>query len=131
MREVASIGAHRGGVTDLHWYKGGAAGSETDIDMKGSRTVNSHGKEDADPDANTDSDDTSISPTWAGTFLVSGGFDRNVNVFSADDWALCKSLSGHSGNVLSVDVTDDARWIASSGNDRTVKLWAREDVLGT
>lgn len=62
-----------------------------------------------------------------GTFFVSSGFDKNINIFSADDWALAKTLSGHSGNVLSVDVSADARWIASCGHDRTVKLWGFED----
>ena len=41
--------------------------------------------------------------------------------------ALAKSLSGHSGNVLSCDVSRSGRWIASSGHDRTVKLWGCDD----
>ena len=32
---------------------------------------------------------------------------------------------GHAGTVLATDVTADGRWIASSGRDRTVKVWAR------
>ncbi|KAG9840571.1 hypothetical protein KCU68_g9031, partial [Aureobasidium melanogenum] len=69
-------------------------------------------------------------PKKSGTFFVSAGFDKNVKIFSADDWALCKSLSGHSGHVLSTDVTSDAKWIVSSSYDRTVKLWARDDMQG-
>jgi U4/U6 small nuclear ribonucleoprotein PRP4 len=53
-----------------------------------------------------------------------------VNIFSADDWALCKSLTGHDQTVLGVDVTADSKWIASCGRDRTVKLWARDDMEG-
>ncbi|KAF2151294.1 U4/U6 small nuclear ribonucleoprotein [Myriangium duriaei CBS 260.36] len=106
MRETASIGAHKGGVTDLRWYKG----------MDGPVNYDSNAMSDG------------LEPKKAGTFFVSSGFDRNVNIFSSDDWALCKSLSGHSGNVLSTDVTNDARWIVSSSFDRTVKLWARDDM---
>jgi len=109
MKETASIGAHKGGVTDLRWYKG----------MDG--PMNQHGDMDG-------IDVTDPKPAKAGTFFVSGGFDKNVNIFSSDDWVLCKSLSGHSGNVLAVDVTADAKWIASSSHDRTVKLWARDDM---
>jgi U4/U6 small nuclear ribonucleoprotein PRP4 len=69
-----------------------------------------------------------VQPRKSGTFFISSGFDKNVNIFSADDWALVKSLSGHSGNVLSVDVSDDAKWIASSGHDRTVKLWGIDNA---
>ena len=63
-------------------------------------------------------------------FFVTSGFDKNVNIFSADDWALVQTLSGHSGNVLSVDASMDGRWIASCGHDRTVKLWGRNDGAG-
>ncbi|KAG8628536.1 hypothetical protein KVT40_004409 [Elsinoe batatas] len=109
MRETASIGAHRGGVTDLRWYKG----------LDGPVNWNPE-----------DSMSDELSPRKAGSFFVSSGFDKNVNIFSSDDWVLCKSLTGHSGNVLSVDTTSDAKWIVSSGYDRTVKLWARDDMEG-
>ncbi|KAF2099595.1 U4/U6 small nuclear ribonucleoprotein [Rhizodiscina lignyota] len=110
VRELASIGAHKGGVTDVRWFQG------TDGPASG---VGVHKDEKGD-----------VVPKKAGTFFVSCGFDKNVNIFSADDWALCKTLSGHSGNVLSADVTTDGKWIVSSGHDRTVKLWARDDGEG-
>ena len=106
VRSTGGIGAHKNVVSDLLWYKGGdlpAENGSMDIDEEPKRK---HAQ-----------------PKKAGTFFVTSGFDKNVNVFSADDWSLVKSLSGHSGNVLSVDVSDDARWIASCGHDRTVKLW--------
>ncbi|OJD29275.1 serine threonine-protein kinase prp4 [Diplodia corticola] len=110
VREMGNIGAHRGGVTDLRWFKGidGPANGYTPVKDEGGN----------------------MQPKKAGTFFVSCGFDKNVRIFSADDWALCKTLSGHSGNVLSTDVSHDARWICSSGHDRTVKLWARDDGEG-
>ena len=114
VRGVGGIGAHNGNVADLRWFKG--IDGEHDmsaIDMKMENGVKQE-----------------VAPRRAGTFFVSGGFDKNVNIFSADDWSLAKSLSGHSGNVLSVDVSQDARWIASSGHDRTVKLWGRDDGGG-
>jgi U4/U6 small nuclear ribonucleoprotein PRP4 len=94
------IGAHKSVVSDLRWYKG-------DGEM---------------PTAGT--------PKKAGTFFVSSGFDKNINIFSADDWALVQSLSGHTGNVHSVDVERRGRWIVSGGYDRTVKLWGRNDMEG-
>ena len=62
-------------------------------------------------------------PSTAGTFVISGGFDKNVLITSADDWIPVRRLEGHSGHVLSCDVTGDAKWIVSGGYDRTVKLW--------
>ncbi|KAI9769635.1 MAG: hypothetical protein M1840_003872 [Geoglossum simile] len=110
VRAVGGVGAHRGVVSDLRWFKGldnPAVGRRPETDEK-----------------------EEVKPKKSGTFFVSCGFDKNVNIFSADDWALAKTLSGHSGNVLSVDVSSDGKWIASSGHDRTVKLWGREDGAG-
>ncbi|ETN37144.1 uncharacterized protein HMPREF1541_08134 [Cyphellophora europaea CBS 101466] len=114
VRATGGLGAHSGNVSDLRWFKGldgGDVSSIVDVNM----------------DNGTKEERT---PRKAGTFFVSSGFDKNVNIYSADDWALAKQLSGHSGNVLSVDVSNDARWIASSGHDRTVKLWSRNDMEG-
>jgi U4/U6 small nuclear ribonucleoprotein PRP4 len=122
---TGSVGAHRSVVSDVRWYKG--------TDLATSYLPSTHAQ-------NGDSMDTGSTPNGstpppqrttpeprkAGTFFVTAGFDRNVNVFSADDWSLVKSMSGHSDKVLSVDISDDAKWIASASHDRTVKLWGIE-----
>jgi U4/U6 small nuclear ribonucleoprotein PRP4 len=113
IRKVAyagGVGAHKSVVSDLRWFKGiddPAEGGVLKTDEKGDKI-----------------------PKKAGTFFVSSGFDKNVNIFSADDWGLVQSLSGHTGNVQSVDVSRDARWIVSGGYDRTVKIWGRNDGRG-
>jgi len=113
VRNLGGIGAHNGNVSDLRWFKGIDGDTTTSLDVSMEDGVKN---------------DTQ--PCKAGTFFVSSGFDKNVNIFSADDWSLAKQLSGHSGNVLSVDVSQDSKWIASSGHDRTVKLWGRDDGEG-
>ena len=118
VRNSGSVGAHNGNVSDLRWFKG--------IDAEASMFNHSNGH-DVDME---DDEKSSVQPRKAGTFFVSSGFDKNVNIFSADDWALVKQLSGHSGNVLSCDVSADSKWIASGGHDRTVKLWGKENGEG-
>jgi len=115
VRCVSSFGAHKSVVSDLRWFKGLDASFENSNSFMQSQ-------KDARPDQ--------IRPKKAGTFFVSGGFDKEVNVFSADDWAKVKTLSGHSGNVLGVDVDRSGKWVASCGHDRTVKLWGRDDGEG-
>ena len=117
VRSTGGVGAHRGVVSDLRWFKGGGQASSDehaadDVPDRESTTTTT-----------TTTTTTDVRPCRSGTFFVSSGFDKNVNIFSADDWALVKTLSGHSGNVLSADVSSDGRWIASGGHDRTVKLW--------
>jgi U4/U6 small nuclear ribonucleoprotein PRP4 len=110
MRYSGGVGAHRSVVSDLRWYQGfddPAQGVPPKVDESGNTL-----------------------PKKSGTFVVSSGFDKNINIFSADDWALVASLSGHTGNINSVDVSRDAKWIVSGGLDRTVKLWGRNDGAG-
>lgn len=47
----------------------------------------------------------------SGSFLVSGGYDGMVKIFSADDWQQVKVMSSEgdgSGKVMSVDVSSGA-----------------------
>ena len=123
VRETASIGAHKGGVSDLRWFKGTDGPISGNLPQKTTADVTM-----TNGDANEEEGE--IQPKKSGTFFVSAGFDKAVNIFSADDWALCKSLTGHDGTVLSTDVTSEAKWIVSCGRDRTVKVWGREDGVG-
>ncbi|KKZ65036.1 serine/threonine-protein kinase PRP4 [[Emmonsia] crescens] len=129
VRCTGGVGAHRGVVSDLRWYKGTESASSylPSISLQDQNDVAIDNPVTLSTPVGDQSSSSSLSqpvqPKKSGTFFVSSGFDKNVNVFSADDWSLVKSLSGHSGNVLSVDVSDDVKWIASCGHDRTVKLW--------
>ncbi|KAI2461781.1 hypothetical protein LOY97_000907 [Ophidiomyces ophidiicola] len=125
VRGTSGVGAHKGVISDLRWYKGTQTSSshlcslppgELNGDLNGNTGLVNH-------DQMTSQ---TMQPKKSGTFFVTGGFDKNVNIFSADDWSLVKSLSGHSGNVLGVDISNDSKWIASCGHDRTVKLWGIE-----
>ncbi len=59
-----------------------------------------------------------------GAFLVSGGADRLVKVWSlADPAAKPRVLEGHSGHVLDVAVTPDGKTILSAGAEGVLKSW--------
>ncbi|KAK4702268.1 U4/U6 small nuclear ribonucleoprotein PRP4, partial [Phenoliferia sp. Uapishka_3] len=65
----------------------------------------------------------------SGSFLVTGGYDGMVKVWSADDWQLVKSMtSDAAGKVMSIDVSSDARFLASAEYSRTFKLWSNPNV---
>ncbi|PHH90806.1 hypothetical protein CDD83_2605 [Cordyceps sp. RAO-2017] len=107
VQRTGGIGAHNSIVSDMRWFKGlddPLDGTPPGVDDKGAQM-----------------------PKKSSTFFVSSGFDHNVKIFSADDWTLIQTLSGHTGPVTSVDYSRDGRWIVSGGHDRTVKLWGRPD----
>ncbi|KAI0526035.1 WD40-repeat-containing domain protein [Xylaria bambusicola] len=110
VQRTGGIGAHSSAVSDLRWFKGlddPLLGTPPSTDEKGNQL-----------------------PKKSGTFFVSSGFDRKVNIFSADDWSLVQTLEGHTGPVASVDVSRDGKWIVSGGHDKRVNLWGRNDGEG-
>ncbi|KKY38348.1 putative u4 u6 small nuclear ribonucleoprotein prp4 [Diaporthe ampelina] len=67
-------------------------------------------------------------PKKSATFFATCGFDRKINVYSMDDYSLISSLESHTAPVSSVDISRDGRWIVSGSHDRTIKLWARNEM---
>ncbi|KAI8387502.1 WD40-repeat-containing domain protein [Blakeslea trispora] len=65
----------------------------------------------------------------AGLYLTTAGYDGCVKIWSGDDFQMIKSLDGHDGKVMGVDISKDNKFIASSGFDRTFKLWADENLV--
>jgi WD40 repeat protein len=66
--------------------------------------------------------------------VASGGGDRNVLVWSADDGTLAtKPLLGHLGSVMSVKFGSDASLLVSGGEDRVILTWrlSAEEKKGT
>ena len=62
----------------------------------------------------------------SGEILVSSSYDGAVRVWRTRDWKMLKELRGHDGKVMSVDISGEERHIATSGFDRTFKIWAHE-----
>ncbi|KAL7418950.1 transcription initiation at TATA-containing promoter protein [Cryptotrichosporon argae] len=55
--------------------------------------------------------------------LLTTSDDATLSLFRTSDWALLKSLKGHSGRVNHVDVHPTGRVALSVGKDRTLKMW--------
>ncbi|RXK37655.1 hypothetical protein M231_05067 [Tremella mesenterica] len=55
--------------------------------------------------------------------LVSTSVDATLSLFRTSDWALLKSLKGHSGRVNDVDIHYTGRVALSVGKDQTLKMW--------
>lgn len=59
----------------------------------------------------------------SGLFLVTAGFDCNVRIWSADEWALIRNLATDAGKVMSVDISPNSKFIASASYSRSFHLF--------
>ena len=64
----------------------------------------------------------------SGLYLASAGYDGFVKLWSADDWQLLRTLPTDGGKVMSVDLSSDAKLLASGTYNRNFQLFAPEEL---
>ncbi len=75
------------------------------------------------------------SPNWvavdrSGTLVATGSLDGTVRIGSASGGEPYLFF-GHKGSVDSLAFSADSRWLATGGDDRTIRLWPVPDVKKT
>ena len=65
----------------------------------------------------------SVTFSLDGTFLVSGGDDKNVKLWDVQTGGVVRTFCGHVNDVLSVSISPDCTTIASGSHDNTIRLW--------
>ncbi|KAJ2229355.1 hypothetical protein H4R99_003305 [Coemansia sp. RSA 1722] len=124
---IYQIPAHKSMVTDLSFFHANLSSFSENKDKMAVDVSDSLSMDvSADSYAENDSSDMERLRN-DGQYLVTASNDGMVNIWSVGDWKLQKSLAGHVGKVLSVDISGDGNYIVSAGYDRTFKLWGPED----
>lgn len=62
----------------------------------------------------------------SGQYIVSSSYDGTAKIWASKTWQPLKTLSGHDGKVMAVDISPDGSHIATASYDRTYKLWSPE-----
>ncbi|CAL8123468.1 unnamed protein product [Orchesella dallaii] len=58
-----------------------------------------------------------------GQFVATSSYDKTVKLWLCKTWQPLKTLQGHDGKVMCVDLSPDGEFIVTSSFDRTFKLW--------
>jgi U4/U6 small nuclear ribonucleoprotein PRP4 len=61
---------------------------------------------------------------------VSSSYDNIVKIWAHPVWGPLKTLAGHEGKVMGLDISPDLKYIATVSYDRTFKLWSSESQIG-
>jgi WD40 repeat protein len=70
-----------------------------------------------------ESDMTCLDIEMAGTHFVSGGADKNMNVWHYDNGKLVSSGKGHSGTINKVRISPDQNTVVSVGSEGGIFMW--------
>lgn len=62
----------------------------------------------------------------SGNYLVTAAYDNTAKIWCHPSWSPMKTLAGHVGKVMGLDVSADGQLIATCSYDRTFKLWISE-----
>ncbi|TSL28223.1 U4/U6 small nuclear ribonucleoprotein Prp4 [Bagarius yarrelli] len=61
-----------------------------------------------------------------GHYLLTGAYDNLAKVWTHPGWSPLKTLAGHEGKVMGLDLSPDGQLIATCSYDRTFKLWVAD-----
>ena len=65
-----------------------------------------------------------------GGYLLSTGYDNICRIWSATTFQRIATLTGHEGRIMGGDIAaDGSHTIASVAYDKTIKIWAPDEVL--
>ena len=107
LKSIYTIPAHKSAISDLKFFHSTPTSTPTSIPSTAVPRAFSKLPVFADDVRDPiEVDGQKFDMPLSGSFLVSGGYDGMIKIWSADDWQLVKSMtSDAAGKVMSVDVS--------------------------
>ncbi len=66
-------------------------------------------------------------------FLVSGGWDHSLKIWSVQTGQIYRNLRGHENSITAIAITPDSQFVVSGSVDSSVKIWSAQtgEILHT
>ncbi|TCD71836.1 hypothetical protein EIP91_003179 [Steccherinum ochraceum] len=132
LKALYTIPAHLSNVADIRFFRSDHIPFHPSLSSSSSAK-----KEDADMDTDTPEKPSAAANQEqaeqdyhyrSGLYFASAGYDGLVKLWSADDWQLLRTLPTDGGKVMSVDLSSDAKLLASGTYNRNFQMFAPEDL---
>ncbi|KAH8093288.1 WD40-repeat-containing domain protein [Cristinia sonorae] len=135
LKAFYTIPAHLSNVADIRFFRS----DHIPFTSSASYAALTAKDTDVDMDGSADKDEKPTSPSAlekaeqeykyrSGLYFASAGYDGLVKLWSADDWQLLRTLPTDGGKVMSVDLSSDAKLLASGTYNRNFQMFAPEDL---
>ena len=128
LKAIYMIPAHRSNVSDIRFF---SADDATALARLGREEKKNGDGEEMDLDISNDqpkagdqrSLDDAAEKYKSGLYFASSGYDGLVKLWSADDWQLLRTLTTDSSKVMSVDLSNDGKYLVSGTYNRNFQLF--------
>ncbi|KZT71965.1 WD40 repeat-like protein [Daedalea quercina L-15889] len=127
LKALYTIPGHLSNVADVRFYRGidlpyAPFSPSQDVVMNGA-----DGKPDRDDKAHAQ--EAEERKYRSGLYMASAGYDGLVKIWSADDWQLLRTLPTDGGKVMSVDLSNDGKYLASGTYNRNFQMFAPDESV--
>ncbi|XP_050389042.1 U4/U6 small nuclear ribonucleoprotein Prp4 [Patella vulgata] len=61
-----------------------------------------------------------------GNYLVTASYDGTAKIWAQPTWTPLRTLAGHEGKIMGLDISPDLKHMATCSFDRTFKIWVSE-----
>lgn len=133
LKALYTIPAHLSNVSDVRFFRAQDGLPSSQSPMQPSPDVDMDSAEEKDKPStdNVLPNGPFTEEEWkfrSGLYLASAGYDGFVKLWSADDWQLLRTLPTDGGKVMSVDLSNDAKLLASGTYNRNFQIFAPEEL---
>lgn len=126
IKSLYTIPAHRSNVADLRFFRSAQLSPYVNLPKVTADVEMVDADVSGDKPKSGEADKELEEKYRPGLYFASAGYDGLVKLWSADDWQLVKTLTTDAGKVMSVDLSEDAKYLVSGTYNRNFQLYEPE-----